>query len=109
SVFGPDAWSAPFDAKAGDDLAFDWSAANGGDDYEVYGFLVDTATNAHTELMYGRGYQQGWTTAAGQIPADGNYRFRFVTGSFDRTGGLAIGASLYIDNVRVLSSDASAA
>lgn len=109
SVFGPDAWSSPFDAKAGDDLAFDWAAANGGDDYEVYGFLVNTATNAHTELMYGRGYQQSWTTAAGKIPADGNYRFRFVTGSFDRTGGLAIGASLYIDNVRVLSSDASAA
>ncbi len=109
SVFGPDAWSSPFDAKAGDDLAFDWAAANGGDDYEVYGFLVNTATNAHTELMYGRGRLAGWSTAAGQIPADGNYRFRFVTGSFDATGGLAIGASLYIDNIRVLSSDASAA
>ncbi|HTO01858.1 MAG TPA: hypothetical protein VL068_14410, partial [Microthrixaceae bacterium] len=116
SVFGPEAWSSPFEAKAGDDLAFDWSAAGGDDDYEVYGFLVNEsaapgtpAVDTHTELMYGRGGDQSWTTSTGKIPADGTYRFRFVTGSFDATGGLALGASLYIDNVRVLSSDATAA
>lgn len=108
SVFGPDAWSSPFDARANDDLAFDWSAANGKDDYEVYGFLVDE-DGVHTELMYGRGYRQGWTTSTGKIPADGTYRFRFVSGTYDSTGGLQVGASLYIDDVRVLSSDATAA
>lgn len=108
SVFGPDAWSSPFTAKAGDDLAFDWSAANGKDDYEVYGFLVDEH-GTHTELMYGRGFSQPWITSAGQIPADGTYRFRFLSGTYDSTGGRQVGASLYIDNVRVLSSDATSA
>lgn len=107
SAFGPDAWSSTFEAKAGDDLAFDWSAANGGDDYEVYGFLVEEGTGVHHELMYGRGNVQNWTTATGTIPADGTYRFRFVSGTYDATGGLVVGASLYIDNVRVLSSDAT--
>ena len=42
SVFGPDAWSSPFEAKQGDDLAFfDSECRDGGDDYEVYGFLVN--------------------------------------------------------------------
>lgn len=109
SVFGPDAWSSSFVAKAGDDLAFDWTAANGNDDYEVYGYLVDVDTNAHTELMYGRGRHQPWRTSAGKIPADGTYRFRFLSGTYDATGGRQVGASLYIDDVRVLSSDANAA
>ncbi len=109
SVFGPDAWSSSFVAKAGDDLAFDWTAANGNDDYEVYGYLVDVDTFAHTELMYGRGRHQPWRTSVGKIPADGTYRFRFLSGTYDATGGRQVGASLYIDDVRVLSSDANAA
>jgi len=107
SAFGPDAWSSPFEAKAGDDLAFDWSAANGDDDHEVYGFLVEEGTGVHHELMYSRGGVRNWNTSTGTIPADGTYRFRFVSGTYDGTGGLVVGASLYIDNVRVLSSDAT--
>lgn len=104
TVFGPDAVSTPFEASAGESLAFDWKAENGGDDYEVYGFLYNVDTEQYTELMYGRGFKQNWTTSRGIIPADGNYQFRFVAGSYDRTGGYALGASLYIDNVRVLSN-----
>lgn len=107
-AFGPEALSSTFSAKAGDSLAFDWAAANGSDNYEVYGFLVNQDTSASTELMYGRGGIKAWTTTSGTIPADGNYKFRFVAGSYDKTGGYAIGASLYIDNVRVLSNDVTA-
>lgn len=109
SSFGPEAWSDTFEATAGDALSFDWAAANGSDDYEIYAFLVDTANDEHTLLTYGRGFQQPWTTASGQIPADGTYRFRFVSGSYDRTGGHLLGASLYIDNIRVVSDDVNAA
>jgi len=109
AAFGPEAFSSTFAAKAGDSLAFDWAAANGSDNYEVYGFLVNQDTSASTELMYGRGGTKAWTTASGTIPVDGNYKFRFVAGSYDKTGGFAIGASLYIDNVRVLSNDVTAA
>ncbi|WP_127583704.1 S-layer homology domain-containing protein [Paenibacillus koleovorans] len=104
SMFGPEAISEPFEAKAGDSLAFNWKAANGGDDYEIYGFLIKINTPAPdttTEILYSRGKNQGWTTAKGEIPADGTYAFRFVSGSFDASGGLALGASLYIDDIRI--------
>lgn len=104
SSFGIEAVSAPFSAKQGDKLSFDWKANDGGDDYEVYGFLVNEDTGASTEILYGRGSAQNWTTNSGEVPADGNYRFRFVAGSFNRTDGTTHGATLSIDNVRVVSS-----
>lgn len=108
SVFGPEAISSTFKAGQGDTLVFDWKAAGGGDDYEVYGFLVNADDEDDvTLLMYGRGKNtigtNGWITANGEIPADGNYYFRFVSGTYDKTGGFVVGAKLYIDNVRVLS------
>lgn len=113
SMFGPEAISEPFEASQNDTLAFDWSAKGGADNYEIYGFLeqIDPATGqiiGTTELMYGRGKVKNWTTASGQIPADGTYRFRFVSGSFDQTGGRALGAALFVDNVRVFNSDVNA-
>ncbi|MFD2046655.1 SwmB domain-containing protein [Ornithinibacillus salinisoli] len=102
SSFGAEAISDPFEVNAGDQLGFDWKANDGGDDYEVYGYLIDEVGN-HTEILYGRGSAQGWTTNTGVIPADGTYRFRFVSGSFNRTDGTTHGATLSIDNIRILS------
>lgn len=103
SSFGIEAISDPFEANAGDQLGFDWKANDGGDDYEVYGFLVNEATGEHIEILYGRGSAQDWTTNSGIIPEDGTYRFRFVAGSFNRTDGTTHGATLSIDNIRILS------
>lgn len=112
SMFGPEAVSDVFEARAGDTLAFDWSAQGGSDDYEIYGFLIKVNDNGTTtvakELMYGRGKSQPWTTASGTIPEDGRYQFRFVAGSYDQSGGYALGAKLLIDNVRVFNSDVTA-
>lgn len=109
SVFGPEAISAPFSAKAGDTIAFDWKAENGGDDYEVYGFIEKLDGNGHvtetTELMYGRGLRQSWTTSTGTLASDGTYQFRFVCGSYDNSGGHGLGASLYITSVRLFSGN----
>ncbi|WP_047980248.1 Ig-like domain-containing protein [Ornithinibacillus contaminans] len=104
SSFGIEAISSPFKAAEGDSLSFDWKANEGGDDYEVYGFLVNEETGEHTEILYGRGSAQDWTTNSGKIPEDGTYRFRFVAGSFNKTDGTSHGATLSIDNVRVVSS-----
>lgn len=113
SMFGPEAISDVFEARAGDTLAFDWSAQGGSDDYEIYGFLIkvndNNTTSVAKELMYGRGKSQAWTKASGIIPEDGRYQFRFVAGSYDQTGGHALGAKLLIDNVRVFNSDVTAA
>lgn len=94
TVFGPEVTSASFTASAGDNLSLKVKAQGGGDDYEVYGYLVNTSNDAHTILYYGRGGNQAWTTVTGTIPSDGTYKFRFVNGTYDRSGGYAVGASV---------------
>lgn len=120
TAFGPEAVSNEFTASRGDKLAFDWTAVKdaSGDDYEVYGFLVQTDGGGtiddlerfpHYEILYSRGGNNaGWETVDGEIPADGTYRFRFVAGSYDKTGGTLLGATLSVDNVRVLSGATTA-
>ncbi|GAE31380.1 LPXTG cell wall anchor domain-containing protein [Alkalihalobacillus hemicellulosilyticus] len=113
SAFAVQATSSAFYANAGDQLYFDWRARTTSntsthDDYEVYGFLLDANTEEVVSLlMYGRGFDQYWTTTNGTVDETGNYKFRFVAGSFDRTGGRALGAELRINNVRVVSSQVS--
>ena len=104
SVFGPEVWTVPFVADQGESLSFAWAAQGGGDDYESYAFLVNTVNNEHTLLAYGRGGTQPWTTASGEIPANGTYQFRFVNGSYDRTGGFVLGAKMYVDTQITLGS-----
>jgi len=113
SVFGPEVYTAPFSATSGQSVSVLWAAAGGGDDYEVYAFLVRMGGGAaatygygtsvdHSLLLYSRGVTQAWTTASGDIPSDGVYRFRFVNGSFDYTGGKVLGANMYIDPATVV-------
>lgn len=111
SYFGPQLWSEPFYATQGQSIAFTWRAQGGGDDYEVYAFLVNVGTNQagygtagpyatfpvdHTNILYSRGRSATSTTSAADIPADGLYRFRFVNGTFDRSGGFVLGATMYV-------------
>ena len=112
SAFGPEVYTQAFQATAGQALSFNWAAAGGSDDYEVYAFLVAVSPAgagydyggsgatllANTTLLaHGRGLSQAWKTSTGTIPADGYYRFRFVNGSYDASGGKALGANMYID------------
>lgn len=116
SIFGPEVWSKPFLATTGQSVSFQWKAQGGGDDYEVYGFLVSIAAQgncvastdyggvnqaeklaSHTILAYGRGLSAAtYNTASGTVPSDGCYRFRFVNGTYDASGGYAVGATFFI-------------
>ncbi|WP_158234822.1 hypothetical protein, partial [Pseudomonas sp. 2995-1] len=69
---GPWAISDSFYAYENDTIALDWSAVNGGDDYDVYAFLENVDTGSEIELFYGRGKTQPWDTTRANIPADGN-------------------------------------
>ena len=125
AVFGPEVWTQPFDATAGQALSFDY-AASASDNYEVYAFLVKVSekpspaspgtydyggakvgdvTNdplaTHTLVLHRRGKTTTWTTASGSVPETGKYRFRFVDGAFDATGGYALGTDFYIDPASV--------
>ena len=120
SIFGPEIYSVPFVGQVGQAVTYQWQAAGSGDDYEVYGFLVkisdstgSTCTNSsgngsygstnptttHTLLTYGRGKTAPQTTNSGTISSDGCYRFRFVGGTYDFTGGFYVGGTFYVYNV----------
>lgn len=123
TVFGPEIYSESFYATSAQALAFEWKALGITDDYSVYGYLVDvsndtslpTPSTTNTKLvMHGVGSKtvsqadtngngdsadDGWTTSTANVPSAGLYRFRFVNGSFDGTGGQAIGADFYISSV----------
>ncbi|MEV8339298.1 Ig domain-containing protein [Leucobacter sp. NPDC077196] len=105
SSFGPEVYSQPFAATSGQAVSFDWAAQRTGDDYEIYAYLVRVDGQSygtpedHTLIAYGRGSTQNWTTSSKTIPADGTYRFRFVNGTYDQSGGYVIGSNMYIDNV----------
>jgi len=114
SAFGPEIWSEPFPATANQSISFDWAAAGGYDDYEAYGYLVKVSASGNTYdygssatstlVSYGRGQNQSWVTSSGIVPSTGYYRFRFVNGSYDATGGQALGASMYIDSAISVAS-----
>ncbi|MCB9423217.1 MAG: hypothetical protein H6667_25700 [Ardenticatenaceae bacterium] len=105
SLHGPYAVSAQsFYAFPGDQISIDWRAQGGGDDYEVFGFLVQDET-IYTKLFSQRGdVMSTWNTQTANITIEGNYKFLFVGGTYDATGGYLVGADLYVDNIRLLSS-----
>ena len=106
--------SSEFTAENGDQLYVDWSAINGGDWYEVFGYLIgagvdgtfDTGDDIRTKLFSQRGDTQDWTTTNATISSSGTYKFKFICGTYDASGGKAVGASLYVDNIRVVSATA---
>ena len=106
SVFGPEVYSEAFYGEAGQSLAFNWAAADNGDDYEIYAYLVAVSdsstipapsTSNHTLLVHSSGALQTLKTSSGDISASGLYRFRFVNGTYDATGGKVLGSNMYVD------------
>ncbi|MCF3609672.1 DUF4347 domain-containing protein, partial [Planktothrix agardhii 1033] len=91
--------------SAGDTVSFEWQAQGGGDAYDVYGYLVDVTTGNILPILDETGSSTGasttWATETLTVPQAGAYKFVFVSGTFDFSGGTAAGAQLFIDNVVV--------
>ncbi|MCK9336958.1 MAG: DUF4347 domain-containing protein [Arcobacteraceae bacterium] len=101
-VHGPAVYSSEFQASSGDIIYFDWRAYAGGDDFDAFGYIVNVNTGAQIEVLDATGGSNtAWTTKATTISTSGTYRFVFVNGTYDASGGRAAGGQLYIDNVRV--------
>ncbi|MER3390744.1 MAG: hypothetical protein RJQ01_12030 [Microcella sp.] len=98
-IHGPAIYSAPFTAPGGRQIRLDWSAVDESDDFHVFGYLLNVDTCAQLEIIDATGESQDWTTSSLIVPADGTYRFVFVSGSYDKSWGGAAGAYLYIDNI----------
>ena len=89
----------------GDSVSFEWRATGGGDAYDVIGYLVDENTGHIEEILNETGADASastsWATVTRDITTSGTYKFVFVAGTWDATGGTVAGAQLYIDNIAV--------
>ncbi len=111
---GPTATSSYFEASPGDIITFDWKAAKTSDYYDVYAYLINDATGQKFQILYQRGSSiSSWQKK--QITLNSSYlssysdklKFMFVCGSYDQTGGRAVGSTMDIDNARVVKSYAT--
>lgn len=96
----------------GDDVEFDFRAMGGGDAYDVYAYLLETSTGNTIELLNETGVgnsDTGIINVSNRVTTSGNYKFVFVSGTFDETFGTVAGASLYVDNVDVVRNSAVSA
>jgi hypothetical protein len=102
-----------FSASAGQVITLDWYSAAGADDFAVLGYLLDTATCTQYEVVDQSGtftksdngsgsYVNAWQNSTVTVPATkSTYRFVFINGTFDRTGGAWSGASFWLDKIAV--------
>ena len=98
----------PLAISAGATVQFDWEASGGSDAFDVVGYIVDVDTG-HTEIMLNAtgvnaATVQPVTVVNYVVNTAGNYKFVFVSGTWDATKGMAAGAKLSIDNVKVLNN-----
>lgn len=113
-VHGPYAVSSSsVPLEAGDEVGFWWKAEGGSDAYDIFAYLINTRTGNIIELANRTG--EGTTAAtdwikesriitAAQASPDwqtGDYKFVFISGSYDASGGTWTGASLYVTNIEV--------
>ena len=110
---GPAIVSDEFKGIAGQVITLNWYSAAGSDDFAVLGYLLDTDANgngvaegtvadcAQTEILDTHGKTvSGWQFATVTVPDTRDfYKFVFVNGTHDFSGGRASGASFWIDNI----------
>ncbi len=109
TVYGPMIVSkSPVIAEVGDRISFNWTAQGGGDAYNVLAYIIDPAQSCRTFIMVDETGNSGsatkpWTNVSKVIGAGeaGNYFFVFVCGTFDFSFGMAVGALLGVDEVKI--------
>ncbi|MCH1515778.1 MAG: hypothetical protein L7U52_03610, partial [Alphaproteobacteria bacterium] len=99
--------------EVGDSVSFEWFGLSGGDAYDVYGYLLNEDTGATITLLNDTSPTSSgsasWTTSSSTVNTAGDYKFVFIGGTFDRTGGLFSGNGLKLRNVDVQQANPPAA
>ncbi len=94
----------------GDQVTFKWKAMGGSDAGDVYGYLLNTANGNTVKLLdvttasAGDSTYNTWRTNVTTVSTAGNYKFVFLSGSWDATGGSALGAQLFVDSVGTVTN-----
>ena len=86
-------------------VKFDWQAKGGSDAFDVFAYLLDVDTGETQTLLNETGGSTGASTNLATeeitVNSSGNYKFVFISGTFDYSFGRAAGASLYVDNIKI--------
>ena len=112
-VHGPAIVSDGFKGIANQVVTLNWYSAAGADNFAVLGYLLDTDANgdgvesgsagdcAQYEILDTHGSSvAGWQYATVTIPFTRDfYKFVFVNGTYDASGGRASGATFWVDNI----------
>ena len=89
--------------KAGQFLKLDYTANDQGDDYHVAGYIYKVDANgapASAPIMaFNDTGKTGSGRASVEVPDNATYRFVFVVGTYDESGGNVAGAKMTIDNI----------
>ncbi|MDD3674330.1 DUF4347 domain-containing protein [Thauera propionica] len=97
--------------QAGDKISFNWKALSGGDAYDAYGYIINVNTGQTITILDETGssanQETAWENKESIIASgqEGEYRFVFVAGSYDFTGGRLLGGKLMIDDVTVTQAN----
>ncbi|MBG1262974.1 hypothetical protein [Nostoc commune] len=105
-VRGPYIYSnSTVNLSVGDQVSFEWQAQGGDDTYDVYGYIVDVKTGYIDTILNETGSSGSasttWATKTITVSQAGEYKFVFVAGTYDFSGGTGAGTQLYIDDVTV--------
>ena len=83
-------------------MKFDWKSHGTSDAGSVFAYLLEETTG-DTILLHD--YTQGsagataWATKSTTVTTSGNYKFVFINGTYDATGGTVLGADFYVNNI----------
>lgn len=94
--------------QSGDNVRF-WYKGEGGEDaFDIFGYLQEVDTGATIQLVNQSGENTSgttpWTQVDITIATTGRYRFVFINGCWDFTGGRVVGSSMYVTGVQVVSN-----
>ena len=99
---GPAIVSDVFTARKDQYLKLDFSAFGENDDYHVTGYIYNVnEEDPELHIAIGDTGKEADSRKSVEVPEDGEYRFVFIVGSYDKTGGKLAGADMTIDNIVV--------
>lgn len=95
----------------GDTLEINWKVENKpygfyvNENYDVFMYLVGVGCN-NILLLHETGSSKPWTKLSRTFSnvEQGSYKLVIISGSTDRSGGLAIGTQLYLDDIKLIKA-----
>jgi flagellin-like hook-associated protein FlgL len=89
---------------AGDKVNFDWKASGTNDAFDIFAYIVDVNTGA-TEILLNETQSPAgstnWATVSHTVQTSGSYKYVFINGTYDDTGGKLLGAEMFLDNIYI--------